>query len=366
MVRAIRTATLHSKALGLGMAFAMAMLLLASFSATAQRVEGDRVKAEGIYAAEVSVNGQGETERNTAFARGLAQVLGRLTGDRGAASKPGVGQELRRARDYVAGYDYRQDEGVSAQGAPTFGTTLVIRYDQEKVDELAAIVGLAVWPQPRPKPVLWLAIDDGSGPRLVGLNKSNAARPALERAVQRGYKLGLPAGNAAEQAVVGAIWRGDSAAVARASQRYSPPMQLIGKLYRNKANGWVADWVFVDNGKVLSKWTITDNDARRAMSAGADGAADALVRRYAKPGQGLGPAGRYRVTFTGVSSSDDFIRLSGYLQKLSVVRRITPVQATPDSIQYELELVSGLAGFKRAVSADGVLDGADDSTYRLR
>src|SRR5688500_16284668 len=98
MVRAIRTATLHPKARGLGMAFAMAMLLLASFSAAAQRVEGDRVKAEGLYAAEVSVNGQGETERNTAFARGLAQVLGRLTGDRGAASKPGVGQELRRAR----------------------------------------------------------------------------------------------------------------------------------------------------------------------------------------------------------------------------------------------------------------------------
>ena len=274
-----------------------------------------------------------------------------------------------RAKDFVDGYDYRQDEGVSASGAPSFKTTLVVRFDAGKVNELAATLGLPMWPQPRPKPVLWLAIDDGSGPRLVGLNKSNAARPALERAVQRGYKLGLPAGNAAEQAVVGAIWRGDSSAVARASQRYSPPMQLIGKLYRNKANGWTADWVFVDHGKVLSKWTSTDNDARRAMSAGADGAADALMRRYAKPGKGLGPPGRYRLTFTGVGSSDDFIRLSGYLQKLSVVRRITPIQATPDSIEFELELVSGLAGFRRAVGNDGVLDAADGdeaAVYRLR
>ena len=357
-------ATIRSAAL----LVSFAVLLLASAAATAQRVEGDRAGAQGMYAAEVPVNGQGAGERNAAISRALVQVLAKLTGDRSAASRPGVGQELRRATEFVDGYDYRQDEGVSASGAPSFRTTLVVRFEADEVDGLIAMLGLPVWPQPRPKPVLWLAIDDGSGPRLVGLGKANAARPTLDRAIQRGYSLGLPAGNAAEQAVVGAIWRGDSAAVARASQRYSPPMQLIGKLYRNKASGWSADWVFVDHGKVLSTWTSTDSDARRAMAAGADGAADSLMRRYAKPGKGTGPPGSYRVTITGVGSSEDFIRLSAYLQKLSVVRRITPVQATPDSIQLELELVSGLAGFQRAISEGGVLDGddVDLSTYRLR
>src|SRR3546814_1183876 len=122
-------------------------------------------------------------------------------------------------------------------------------------------MGLAVWPQPRPKPVLWLAIDDGSGPRLVGLSKAAAASSTLDRAKKRGYRLGLPNGSAAEQAVVGAIWRGDTAAVARASRRYSPPMQLIGKLYRNDG-GWKADWIFVDNGKVLSRWSADGTNAR--------------------------------------------------------------------------------------------------------
>lgn len=336
--------------------FWAAALLLVAFAAAAQRVEGDRAAAQGAYATEVKVNGQGEAERNNAFVRALVQVLTRLSGDNAVASRPGVRQELRRARDLVEGYDYRQDEGVSARGAPTFGTMLVVRFHEEAVNELAAIVGLPIWPMPRPKPVLWLAIDDGSGPRLVGLPQANAARPVLDRAKDRGFALGLPAGTAAEQAAVGAIWRGDTAAVARASARYRPPMQLVGKLYRGK-DGWQADWIFVDGGKELARWSEQNVDARRLMASGADGAANALVRRYAKRGvaKGVGPAGSYQVTFTALDSAEDYIRLAGYLDKLPVVGRITPVQALPGTVIFELELSTGLPGFRRAVAADGVL-----------
>lgn len=347
------------------------ILLLASFTAGAQRVEGDRAKARGVYAAEIAVNGQGAGERNAAFTRGLAQVLAKLSGDRNVGSRPGVGQELRQAADYVEGYDYRQDEGLGPTGAPSFKTTLVVRFDDEKVDDLVATLGLPSWPQPRPKPVLWLAIDDGSGPRLVGVQKADAARATLNRAVERGYKLGLPNGSAAEQAIVGAIWRGDTSAVARASQRYSPPMQLVGKLYRSK-DGWTADWVFVDKGKVLARWSESGANARQVLATGADGTADALMKRYAKPGVTAGPPGIYRVTFTGIDSSDDYVRLSGYLQGLSVVRDITPVRATAQGVEFDLQLISGLAGFKRMVGRDGVLDsGAGDggeqtAEFRLR
>ena len=168
----------------------LAGMLLAGV-ACAQRVEGDRAGAQGMYQAEVSVKGQGEAERNAGFARALAQVLGKLTGDRSAAARSGVGQELRNAKSYVDGYDYRQDQGVGHGGAPTFNTTLVVRFDKSQVDEIAGVLGLPMWPQPRPKPVLWLAIDDGRGPRLVGLAQGDAARPALDRAIERGYRLGL-------------------------------------------------------------------------------------------------------------------------------------------------------------------------------
>jgi hypothetical protein len=329
--------------------------------ASAQRVEGDIARAEGAYETEVPVRNQNEAERKRAFAGAFAQVLGKISGDRNAASHPGVGQEMRRAESYVRSYDYRQDEGISqVTGAPSYQTTLIVRFDQEKVDATMSALGLAIWPTPRPKPVLWLAIDDGSGPRLVALQQGAAARSVLDRAQVRGYRLGLPSGSAAEMAAAGAIWRGDTAAVARLSARYQPPMQLIGKLYRSEG-GWKADWIFVDRGRVLSRWTTENADARRAMSGGADGAADALVRRYAKRNPDAGTPGSYAVRVVGIDSADDYIRLSAQLQKVAVVKRFVPLRATPEGLELTLDLSTGMSGFKRLLD-DQVLVPADPET----
>ena len=328
-------------------------LLLASGLALAQRTEGDRATATGAYETETSVRNQTDAERAGAFGRALAQVLAKATGDSAAASRPGVREELAKARNYVDGYDYRQDEGVSAIGSPNFKTILITRFKRDAVDELVGMLGLPVWPLPRAKPVLWLAIDDGSGPRLAGLAQANAVRAVLDQAKSRGFALGLPGGNAAEQAAVGAIWRGDTAAIASLSSRYSPPMQLLGKVYRG-AGGWVADWTFVDKGKVLSQWTTSNPDARRAMSGGADGAANALFKRYAKSGSG-GPPGRFRVRILGVASADDYMRLAGYLDRLSIVKRVQPVFATGDTLELDLDLATGVDGFARYVDRNGVL-----------
>ena len=53
----------------------LTVLLVASFAVPAQRVEGERARAVGLYSAEVTVNGQGPGERNGAFARGLLHHL---------------------------------------------------------------------------------------------------------------------------------------------------------------------------------------------------------------------------------------------------------------------------------------------------
>ncbi len=340
----------------------MAALLLAMGTAQAQRVEGSRAAAQGPYEAEVSVRSQSAAERNTGFSRGLIQVLAKLTGEQAPQQRPGIGEEVRNAKEYVASYDYRQDEGVSpTTGAPSFGTTLIVRFRQAKVDELAKQIGTVAWPNPRPKPVLWLAIDDGSGPRLVGLPQANAARSLLDRARARGYSLGLPRGSAAEQAIAGAIWRSDTAAVARLSKAYASPMQLIGKVQRAGA-GWKADWIFLDAGRVSARSSNTHGNARVAMAAGADVVGDALVRKYVRrvAPKPVAVAENVEVTFTGIDTANEYLALIGYLEKHRQVGRIVPVSAGPDRAVFQLELKEGLSGFRAATAREGVVSADGD------
>jgi hypothetical protein len=72
------------------------------------------------------------------------------------------------------------------------------------------------------------------------------------------------------------------------------------------------------------------------------------------------------------------MRLSAYLQDLSVVQGITPLRATPEALELELQLATGIRGFSRLLDdelleADGpdadALDAGVESgppTFRLR
>ncbi len=347
---------------------AVLLVALLTLPAFAQRNETGRARASGAYEAEVSVRSQSDADVNAGLSRALTQVLERLGGRRAnIGNRPGVAEELRRARDYADHYSFRQDESRDAGGTPRFSSVMVVRFNPAKVNQLAGMAGLSIWPEPRPRPVLWLAIDDGSGPRLVGLQQNNAARSILDRARARGYSLGLPAGNAAEQAAAAAIWRGDTAAIARISRAYAPAMQLLGKLYR-AGNGWRADWTFVDNGRVLGRTSTSDADARRAMAGGADMAADALIRRYARPaGPPPSPPGDFQITITGLINAEQYLALMSWLEAHPQVGQVTPIAANGDSLTVLLHLKSGMGGFRRALERDGMLTPAEtENTFQIR
>ena len=144
-------------------------------------------------------------------------------------------------------------------------------------------------------------------------------------------------------------------------------MQLVGKLYR-EGGGWAADWIFIDDGRVLDRWSSDDRNARQALSAGADGAADALAARYAKASAPIGEPGRYLVRFTNVDSARDYMRLSAWLQAQPVVQDIVPKRASADMVEFELQLSTGLPGLRRAID-DELLEPAgvgEPVTFRVR
>jgi hypothetical protein len=312
-----------------------------------------------LYQGSVLVNNASDSERAVAMQRALLQVIVKVTGQRNAASMPQVRSLLGSAGKIV------QDSHVTAEsesinGAPIYRQRLIANFDRGAVDALIAGSGLPVWPAPRAPVVLWLVIDDGHGARLVGSAHMSVVKSLTDRGNDRGLNFVLPTATPVEsQIALLAAGVGPAQAVVVPSAAYGP-MQLIGKLVRT-TSGWNAQWTLLDGGSEINRWNETNADARLAMANAADGAADALARKYAKIVSG-GPAGSFAIEIDGIRSGDDYIRAMGYLEGIGIVHKIVLLGTSGDHLRMQLDLTTGMEGFRNVISVGQVLEADTDAT----
>jgi hypothetical protein len=320
--------------------------------------EAETVRDPALYQAEVELLSKGAGERRSAAARALGQVLVKLTGQPSAAGNPVVRRALANAEALVV--DSRSSEAVSDQqgntavgGVPVFKSLMTFAFDPAAVDALVAGAGLPYWGGGRPRPLLWLAIDDGRGARLVNSQQLAVVKPLASRGLERGLRFGLPAGSAIEQAAVQTIWAQNPTPMLPLSARYGEQAQLLGRVYRS-GSGWTADWVLSSGDTELSRWSYSDPSPQRAIASGADGAADAIARRDARQ-LDVGQPGTLVIAVAGLRSAGDYTRAMGYLQTLAVVRSVTVLEAGPEQLNLQLDLAVGAEGFARFVGAGTTL-----------
>lgn len=324
-------------------------------------------RAEDIdpYEGEVVVADQSEAERTASLGKALAAALVRLTGRADAGSAAGAA--LSRAPELLRRYRYRQETDPARPGQ--LRTVLVARFDPAGLEALLAEQGLPIWPSPRPTPVVWLAIDDGRGPRLLGDAQSSAVAALTRRARERGLSLSYPLLDLIEQqrVPVAALWQGDSTAAREASARYQTRLALIGRLYRS-ASGWTAEWALWDGPRRLGAVSRSAPDAATVLAEGADLAADLIAAQARVTVAASGPDGRYPVWVEGVGSAEDYVRVMAFLGRSSVVRGILVQEAEGDRLRLELDLRGGLPALRAVVEAGDVLavQGEDPAEGRLR
>lgn len=298
------------------------------------------------YTAEVPVSSQESRERDAALGRALAQVLVRVTGSATAPTEPVVQKALRVAESMVVGTEYRDVEEM-AGGVPVQRQVLAASFDPDAVDALVTAAGLPLWAGERPRPMLWLAIDDGggAGPRLVSAQQINVVKPLAQRGLERGVRFLLPGGSAVEQAAADRLWALDPAAIAMLTGRYGARFQLLGKLSRAGAAGWTSEWLLADGSAEIARWSVTDPSPQRAIAAGADRAADALAARQAKRIE-AGQPEVLEAEIVGLDSQDDWLGLAAYLQALPVLRGLEIIEARPDALRVRLDLAVDRARFE--------------------
>ena len=305
-----------------------------------------------FYSTELTISSQNAGERRGATIRALGQVLVRITGNPQAGANATVRRASANIDSMVLESKIRQDSDT-VNGVPVYKTVLSVSFDPESVDALAAAAGLRFWSSSRPKPILWLAINDGRGARLVTGQQTTVVKPLATRGLERGMRFLLPAGNAAEQAAVTSIWSLNAPALQVLTDRYRNDSQLIGKVYR-QAPGWAADWLLSQDGVELARWSFSDADPRKVIASGVDEGANAIAKRDAVM-MDTGATGPQLADVSGVNSQSDYIRLMAYLQTMAVVRKVTVLEARPGLVRLQLDLGVGMRGFLPMAATGGVL-----------
>lgn len=314
------------------------------------------VRNPAFYTAEVQVESQ--NERRGATIRALGEVIVRLTGNPQAASNNVIRRSSANIEALTTDSSFRQDSDT-VNGLPVYRTYLSASFDPESVDALIGAAGLKYWTAERPKPILWLAIDDGRGARLVTGEKTTVVKPLATRGLERGMRYLLPAGTAIEQAAVRSIWGLNAPALQVLTNRYRNDAQLIGKIYRQPP-GWAADWLLTQGGVELARWSFTDADPRRVIASGVDEGANAIAARDAVY-LDTGVAGVHGIEVVGVDSQADFIRLMSYLQTMAIVRKVIVVEATPGLLRLQLDLGIGMRGFRTMIGTGSTLRAASEA-----
>lgn len=332
-------------------------LIIAALCVSAHAV----AQAPDLYQAETEVADQGDEARAAALPGLLAQVLSRLALDPGEVAALSIDGSLVRAPQLLQRWSYRRD-AKSASGVIEYRQILVARFEQAAVDQLLADAGILAWTGARPEPRVWLAIDDGSGPRLLTAAEAGVVAPLVESARQRGFGLRFPTDSAQYASGERAAWNDDDMAADSLLGGADAQVQLIGRL-RRIGGSWQVDWRVRESGAELSRVARSGGSANPLLALGGDLVADALLAHY-RSLRLRGEPGVYAVRIYGVASVSDYARLRAYLESLPLVRGMQPQAAAGDRLDLKLDLVSGIEALRALVRQGAVLreSGSDAGT----
>jgi hypothetical protein len=236
---------------------------------------------DGLYTARVLTTGQGEENRPAALARGLSDVLVKVSGDAGLAGDPRVAALDPAA--FVAALDYRDlMAGIPVhdeQGTRQRPYELTITFDSRRIDAALAGLGETPWTEKRPTIAAFIAVRNGD--LAYGLTRDGAhgidQRDSLAAAAWgAGLPLVLPATASPALAGFSADTFAATDPAALDAGAIGGDVALSGSLTWTPAMlGWPAEWRLSADGR-SHRWQRANVSFDAAFRSGMRGAATIL------------------------------------------------------------------------------------------
>jgi hypothetical protein len=320
--------------------------------------------APALFEAEVVVSDQTPAQRSVALKSALGEVLVRVTGQGSVLDTPAVQTLLAGPEQLVQQYRYFTEPN---QEPPLL--KLWVRFDGDAIRQTLQQQGLAYWGGERPDTLVWLAVEDRGNRYLVSADDaSEVHRQVAAAARARGVPVLFPLMDLEDQARVryADVWGGFFDKVVSASQRYNPPVILIGRLNRMPSGGWASRWQLEMGGKTRS-WSDSHPQLDVLAKQGIDDLADVQASQLAITTNAAGST--VVISVTGINTLAAYARTNNYLASLSSIRNLQVGEVKPGAVQYTLQLNGSMQDLTRTVAIGTVLAPAADGmpgNYLLR
>ena len=119
--------------------------------------------------AEVLVTSDSDSQLKMGARAGLLQVLVRVSGTPEVLTSSLIAGSLRNPSAYYYQYSYEStDKLLNIDGAPTSARLLRIHFEPSAVARLLRQGVFPVWGSNRPSVLLWIAVSDDEGRRILG------------------------------------------------------------------------------------------------------------------------------------------------------------------------------------------------------
>ena len=311
-----------------GLVLLLACLLLLSSVVFATQVRD-------LYQVEVSVSGQGKTERDKAASRAMSEVLIRVTGQRKTLSHPAIKTELKRATSFLQGYSYRREEVDGKRQL-----ILMTSFDEQAIIRLLRANGLGVWGDNRSTTLMWLAVQQGSRREIQGSGTHSELQRQINRVFeQRALPVIFPMMDFEDNLLVSAvdIWGLFSSKLTEASARYGSESVLGGRM---TMTGTVKGKRY--NGRLMLLFrnqrfdaNIDDLSAEGVALALADLVGTTLSGHYAVTS---GSSEKPVLVIDNVADTKAYAGVIAYVERLTAVRDVAVRKVAGSTLELELNI----------------------------
>ena len=313
-----------------------------------------------LYSSAVPVQSRSATDRNTALSEALSEVLIKVSGNSTVATLPRVHEQLKHTDQILRSYRYQSNDDDK------YPYLLTASFEPNAVNSLLTANHQAIWGADRPALLFWVVKNENNQPTLISSDDASIYQTLTNTAALRGLPVVSPLLDLTDLNALSAddIIKNQDTNIINASQRY--PHAGIVTVIISKADGnqWQSVWMLELNGQ-RTQFEIQAANAKQATAEGLNQLADNIATSYSVLHLGNGSAQLFQLEVYGISSTDDYAKVSQYLKNLSSVKQVTITKVMPSSVIYNVEVSGGKQLLQQSISIDDLLEPYNDVTVAL-